>query len=215
MKKSLLVLIVFTAAVAAQASTCETRVDSHPCATTPQRVDYCLTPEAAAAEQKGPSVIVSSVTTKEPDTSTPEKTSSLKQKYYNEDDMSVRHKYVGSAQFPQLKNDIQSERERQAEQVSAKKAATQEQPTRVMHSQQTEQVVSQSIRNDQKPNRTMKTTTRTESVTVVQTTPQTKVVQETTVTTESTPVTVTSAPAETTTSGENFFEEADRLYTGK
>lgn len=212
MKKPLLILTVFTAAVAAQASTCETRVDSHPCATTPQRVDYCLTPETAVAEKDGPSVIVSSVTTKEPDTSTPETTSSLKQKYYNEEDMSVRHKYVGSTQFPQLKNDIPSERERQADQnVAAKKAATQEQPTRVMHSQQTEQVVSQSVRYEQKPTRTMK---EEKTVTVVQTTPQTTVVQETTVTTETTPVTVTSAPAEKASSGGDFFEEADQLYQG-
>ena len=198
MKKSLLVLTVFTAAVAAHASTCETRVDSHPCATTPQRVDYCLTPEAATAEKDGPSVIVSSVTTKEPDTATPEKTASLKQKYYNEDDMFVRHKYVGSAQFPQLKNDIQSERERQAGQdLTAKKAATQEQPARVMQPQAAQEDA-QTVRNKQKPARTMKETVTEE--TVEQTVPQTS--QETTPKEE-----MTTDPV-----NETSFEEADRLY---
>ena len=42
MKKILFVLVLGFSATAAQASTCETRVDSHQGATTVQRVKYCL-----------------------------------------------------------------------------------------------------------------------------------------------------------------------------
>lgn len=221
MKKSLLILTVFTAAVAAQASTCETRVDSHPNATTPQRVDYCLTPETAAAEQDGPSVIYSSVTTREPDASAPEKTSSRKQKYYNEDNMFVRHKYVGSAQFPQLKNDIQSEREIQAQQaaqaVAAKKAATEEQPARVMQPQPSENTSAKTVKNEQKPSRTMGGSVKEETTASPDVAPQTtSAPQETVTETETSSAAAATEEIPTAvSSGENWFEEADELYKGK
>ncbi len=178
MRKPLLLLTLFAAAVAAHASTCETRVDSHPCATTPQRVDYCLTPEAAQPQGAGPEVIYASVTTQTPEKETAEKTTPLKQKYYNEDNMFVRHQYVGSARFPQLKNDILSERELQAQQAlleeTSKKEATQQHPARVMPSQTVAdtQESSVSVNKWQKPARTMKEISSQETVVELEPTPQ-------------------------------------------
>ena len=55
MKKILFVLVLGFSAAAAQASTCETRVDSHQGATTVQRVKYCLN------EPKPEEVIIKSI----------------------------------------------------------------------------------------------------------------------------------------------------------
>ena len=206
MKKSLLLFTIFTAAVAAQASTCETRVDSHPKATTPQRVDYCLTPDPVVPETDKPKVILSGVITKTPDTDSAQ-TASLEQKYYNNEDLFVRHKYVGSSRFPQFKNDIQSEREikeqQEAQSVPAKKTATQNQPARVMNSSGTQEKTSSApVKNKQKPARTLKNTAQKESV-------------EVTVPTEQNLQTEADRPETVTLADEDLFTQTDNLYEGQ
>ena len=109
------------------ASTCETRVDSHQQATTLQRVNYCLTPEAEPQETpQQVDMIYYGVVDKSP-TAEPEKSgSSRQQTYYTEKNMAVYRDYVGTERFPTLKNDIQSEQEiQQQKQAQALAAATQ------------------------------------------------------------------------------------------
>ena len=207
MKKSLLLFTIFTAAVAAHSSTCETRVDSHPKATTPQRVDYCLTPDPVVPETDKSKVILSGVIDKTPDTDESARTASLEQKYYNNEDLFVRHKYVGSPRFPQFKNDIQSEREikeqQEAQSVPAKKTATQNQPARVMNpSQAQEKTSSAPVKNKQKPARTLKNTVQKESEGVA-------------VPTERQLQTETDRPETVASADEDGLTPTDNLYAGQ
>ena len=208
MKKSLLLFTIFTAAVAAQSSTCETRVDSHPKATTPQRVDYCLTTDPVVVpETDKPKVILSDVITKTPDTDESAQTASLEQKYYNNEDLFVRHKYVGSPRFPQFKNDIQSEREikeqQEAQSVPAKKTATQNQPALVMNSSETQEKTSSApVKNEQKPARTLKNTAQKESVGVA-------------VPTEGQLQTEADRSETVASADEDWFTQTDNLYEGQ
>lgn len=113
MKKTVILFCLLTSAGLAQAaSTCETRVDKHQKATTLERVDYCLTPEALPEAPAGPEVIYYNVTTKTPEQQPAEKQTPRKQKYYDQNDVAVEHSYVGSKRFPAFKNDIPSEQER-------------------------------------------------------------------------------------------------------
>lgn len=168
MKKTFILISLFAAATAAQASTCETRVDSHQKATTRERVDYCLTPDKAEPQAPGPTLIYESVTTNTPDKETAQKSAPLKQTYYPQDEVQVARGYVSTDRFPQLKNDIPSQRElqeaQQAKAVEEKKETTEQKPQRVMSVTQTQQPARQntqepkdnrSVKDEQKPARTM------------------------------------------------------------
>lgn len=136
MKQLFILMSVLLAAPLLRASTCETRVDSHQKATTLERVDYCLTPEQAAPQAPGPTIIYENVTAKEPERQTAQKPVPLKQKYYPQDEVEITRGYVGTERFPQLKNDIPSERElleqQQAQEQETKKETSAQKPERVM-----------------------------------------------------------------------------------
>ncbi len=170
MKNTLILISLFVAATAAQASTCETRVDSHQKATTLERADYCLTPDKAAPQDPGPTLIYESVTTNAPDKETAQKSAPLKQTYYPQDEVQVARGYVSTDRFPQLKNDIPSQRELQEEQqakaAEAKKETSQQKPARTMSSPSdgvqktaesavTETEDKRSVKDERKPARTM------------------------------------------------------------
>ena len=162
MKKIGIVFSLFTFAIPLYAvSTCETRVDSHPDATTLQRVDYCLTPEQAASQPAGPEVVYASITDKTPEKQQPEKVTPLKQKYYNEDEIEIAHDYIDTSYFPVLKNDIPTQRELQQQQAQAAQQAPQEvKPQRNMNGKKqkkpAKQITAQSVApSAEKPARTM------------------------------------------------------------
>ncbi|MBR4355202.1 MAG: hypothetical protein IKP96_01305 [Elusimicrobiaceae bacterium] len=91
-------------------STCETRVDRHPKATTVQRVNYCLTPDESVEESaRGPEVIYYDVTIKEPIADPSYTNQARKQVYFDERSMEVARNYVGSTRFPEFKNDISAQ----------------------------------------------------------------------------------------------------------
>ena len=174
MKKIFLLLGMITAVCAAHASTCETRVDKHPKATTLERVDYCLTPEATpVVEETLPTVIYYGVSEQAPAKDNQENTSSRKQKYFDEEEVAVKQQYVGSDQFPVFKNDIPSEQERQTWQVvsEVKKQETADHPARVMKTKKSvvkveKKAVKQSRKAKEKPARyTQQTTSQTISMT--------------------------------------------------
>ncbi len=116
MKNILVFISLLGLAPLLHASTCETRVDSHQKASTLERTYYCLTPEQAAPELPGPTLIYENVTTKAPENETVTETVPLKQEYYPQNEVSVTRGYVGTAYFPKWKNDIISEQERRAQQ---------------------------------------------------------------------------------------------------
>lgn len=205
MKKIGIMFSLLATAVTLQAaSTCETRVDSHPKATTLERVDYCLTPEKEGAKPAGPEVIYSGITDKTPEKKQPEKTTPLKQKYYDEGNVEISHGYIGTHHFPVLKNDILSERELQEQQAQAALQDKQaEKPARKMKNKKTKtkqtKITTVNV-STKKPARTMVST----ETTVVETTttqdeaniPETVVqTQTSTVVQESTPV-QTAEPAD-------------------
>ena len=141
MKKTLIFVSLLLAATAAQASTCETRVDSHQKATTRERVDYCLTPDKVAPQDPGPTLIYENVIANVPEKQTAQKNAPLKQTYYPQDEVQVARGFVGTDRFPQLKNDIPSQRElqeaQQAKIAETKKETSQQKPARTMTSQPT------------------------------------------------------------------------------
>lgn len=205
MKKIGITFSLFAAAVTLQAaSTCETRVDSHPKATTLERVDYCLTPEKEGPKAAGPEVIYTGITDKTPEKTRAEKNTPLKQKYYDEESVEISHGYVGTSRFPVLKNDILSERElqeKQAQEALQDKPA--EKPTRKMKTKktktQTQVTKTQTTTvtaNAKKPARTMTSvqetvveTTTTQEPAAPTDIPETVVTTETnTLVQESTPV---------------------------
>ena len=129
MKKFFFLTVLFMSAVTAHAvSTCETRVDKHQDATTLQRVNYCLTPETAAvANPDVPDLVYYGVVDKKPATTKEETASSRGQSYFKGSGVSVYRNYVGTNQFPELENDILSDKElqelREREELARSEAA--------------------------------------------------------------------------------------------
>lgn len=196
MKKNILTFLAVIIASAAYAvSTCETRVDSHPNAATRQRVEYCLTQEepSSVAPVSGPELVYSSTYSKETKEETETKPT-VKNGYFAEDKVSVRHQYVGSRKFPAFTNDTLSEQERAAlEQTylaeleqqrnatdleDVKKATTQRAPARLTEPVQEEDLSAHLTSEQQargiqarqaKPKRTMKLQQETQEVVVTET----------------------------------------------
>lgn len=148
--RKIFLTVLFLSVVAAPAfcySTCETRVDSHQNATTPQRVAYCLTEEdIRQAQAQEPELIYYGVTSKEPQPQEPVNPSKNKNPYFEEDKVQVTQGYVSTNRFPEFKNDILSEQERLAQQqailAAQQKAApdyhlTGEKPAKVQVAAQT------------------------------------------------------------------------------
>ena len=91
-------------------STCETRVDAHPHASTMQRVDYCLNSNYDAV-YNNPGLVFSGVTPRHPaaQQSTPKGTAH--ESSFKADKVTEEYSFVNTQQFPQLKNATLSERE--------------------------------------------------------------------------------------------------------
>lgn len=113
MKYILTFFCAILGAVSCAASTCETRVDDHQKATTRQRVAYCLTEEPQTAASGGPELVYSGVYSKTPEKEQKTK-STVRDGYFNENKVSVKHNYVGSGAFPAFTNDTLSEQDRAA-----------------------------------------------------------------------------------------------------
>ena len=116
MKRNLcFVFALCLAGMSASASTCETRVDAHQKASTPKRVEYCLTQEEIAEVQKPTAqVIYSSVSTNEPAPSA-QVTTSGSGGYFHGDKYEITRGYVETTQFPEFQNEFPSEQMRQAQ----------------------------------------------------------------------------------------------------
>lgn len=121
-KSSILFLLFFAAALPAfSASTCETRVDAHQDATTLERANYCLMPEAQPPAPASAKVVYYNVTDKTPQTEEEQKTR-YKQKYFDQDGVAVSQGYVETTLFPAFTNDTLSEQERLALEQAEKEA---------------------------------------------------------------------------------------------
>lgn len=108
-----IMIFVFSVPLLA-ASTCETRVDSHPDATTKQRVVYCLTPEPPEPLPAGPSLVYYGVTDTSPMEEEEEVSSTVAPVYFDKDGVSVSKQFKGTTDFPSFENDTLSEQERVA-----------------------------------------------------------------------------------------------------
>ena len=107
MKNTLVFLFVVSSCAAYAASTCETRVDNHPDATTRERVVYCLSQEPQEDEKAGgPELVYSGSYSVKPKTQTSAK-STVKNGRFKQNRVSVRREYVGSNQFPAFDNDLE------------------------------------------------------------------------------------------------------------
>lgn len=119
MKKTVLLLSVCLSSVyAAAQSTCETRVDAHPKATTLQRVNYCLTPDQAApAPRAAEDLVFSGVTTRGvPQTQQDPVRPSARKGSFTPDQVAVVQNLVPTQSFPKLTNEQLSEQEKLARQ---------------------------------------------------------------------------------------------------
>lgn len=92
-------------------STCETRVDAHPHATTMQRVDYCLNDTAEYIDNNNPGLVFSGVTTRHPAERQPQDRPSAREGSFKQDAIKVNQDFVETQQFPTFTNDTLSERE--------------------------------------------------------------------------------------------------------
>ena len=91
-------------------STCETRVDAHPHATTKQRVKYCLT-EPAETAANNPGLVFSGVMARQPQEETRSPKPTSREGYFEPGKVRVGQEWVASEQFPAFKNNKLSERE--------------------------------------------------------------------------------------------------------
>ena len=104
MKKFLVSTVGCLLAIATYAqSTCETRVDAHQRATTKQRVAYCLTPDAVAADDSYSGLVFSGVSTARPQATQPtqQERPTSKPGRFEPENITVSRSYVATAQFPQ------------------------------------------------------------------------------------------------------------------
>ncbi len=118
--------VFFVAALPAfAASTCETRVDSHPDATTKQRVAYCLTPEPEPPLPAGPELVYYGVADTAPESEPQEAAPEREPVYFDKDGVAVNQHFVDTKNFPAFENDMLSEQERAALERLAKQDAAQ------------------------------------------------------------------------------------------
>ena len=206
------ILLITSPGVFAQ-STCQTRVDAHQNATTPQRVEYCLTQEADPSLMMAqPELIYAQVSSHQPAKEPKQKEYSSANPYFNENKYTVMHGYVGTTQFPEFQNATISEQELAARrkvwlehEAALNRAAAQ--PVYVPTAQPvlTKPAVTKPAvlvtetraglaRRSTKPNRVMKQTVAVEK-TIVSSTPQ-SVEKDTETTLEETPKPVQSQTVE-------------------
>ena len=96
-------------AVGAQ-STCETRVDAHPHASTRQRVNYCLN-QPAPAQANNPGLVFSGVTPRHPQGNPALQEPSAREGNFDQDKIFIQRTLVGTNRFPAFKNNTLSEQE--------------------------------------------------------------------------------------------------------
>lgn len=119
MKKTvLLVSICLSSVYAVAQSTCETRVDAHPKATTLQRVHYCLTPEVGAPVQRaGENLVFSGISSRQgPAPKQEVEKPSARNGSFTPQKVEVVQHLVPTETFPQLTNEQLSEQEKLARQ---------------------------------------------------------------------------------------------------
>ena len=93
-------------------STCETRVDNNPWASTPQRVMYCLNEEDPYEVQPVPPRVLYTEVMLEEEKQKPVQTRvSDNNPYFRMDRYSVTRDYVGTPKFPEFQNSLLSEQE--------------------------------------------------------------------------------------------------------
>lgn len=111
MKRTVLVSCVCLLPVwAAAASTCQTRVDAHPRATTSQRVNYCLQAPAEGTNNN-PGLVFSGVTPRHPAEQQATTQPTANQGKFDQEKITVERTFVDTRQFPPFKNNTLSERE--------------------------------------------------------------------------------------------------------
>jgi len=111
-KITLFTVLFFASTVVLAQSTCQTRVDAHQKATTPQRVEYCLTQDAYPAETvSNPELIYAQVSSHNPVAAPKQKEYTPSNPYFDENKYTVMQGYVGTSQFPVFQNSIMSEQE--------------------------------------------------------------------------------------------------------
>ena len=91
-------------------STCETRVDAHPSATTPQRVDYCLTNSVEPSGSRS-GLLFFNVTSQYPVTYSTVEEISAWEDDFDPGVMRLEKLFVNTPRFPRLKNETVSEQE--------------------------------------------------------------------------------------------------------
>lgn len=106
-------------------STCETRVDSHPQATTKQRVAYCLTPEKEPPAPAGPQLVYYGVSSNEPEPEPQEQSTDREPVYFDKDGVEVNQQFMDTKSFPSFENDTLSTQERAALERLAREDAAQ------------------------------------------------------------------------------------------
>ena len=111
MKRTVLVVYLCLLSVWAVAqSTCETRVDAHPHATTLQRVDYCLQ-ETHENSYNNPGLVFSGVTTRHPATQQPPQQVTARNGHFRPQEMAVTQNFVETRQFPKFADERVSQQE--------------------------------------------------------------------------------------------------------
>ncbi len=125
MKKNFAFFFVFFVAAlpAFAVSTCETRVDSHPDATTKQRVAYCLTPEPEVPLPAGPELVYYGVSNTKPAEEPEEESAPREPVHFDKDGVAVNQHFMDTKNFPTFANDTLSEQERAALEKLAKEDA--------------------------------------------------------------------------------------------
>lgn len=123
MKKSFAFFVLLSAALPVFcASTCETRVDRHPDASTRERVAYCLSPETEPVmETQTPELVYYGVSSNEPEEEAVQN-GRRKQVYFDKTGVAVSQDYVWTKKFPAFTNDTLSEQERLALEQAEKEA---------------------------------------------------------------------------------------------
>ena len=111
MKTTIFVLCVCLLPVCAAAqSTCETRVDAHPRATTNERVNYCLHAPADGSESN-PGLVFSGVTVRHPAAGETQPAPTARDGSFEPAAVTVQQTFVQTQQFPAFTNQTLSERE--------------------------------------------------------------------------------------------------------
>lgn len=112
LKSTLLITLLASSTVTFAQSTCQTRVDAHQHASTPERVAYCLTQEIYPANSAPvPELIYAEISSRRPVKEVKQKEYTPSNSYFHGDKYAITRGYVGTYQFPEFHNATMSEQE--------------------------------------------------------------------------------------------------------